>query len=545
MQGKTAIARILKAEGVEHLTCFPNNAIIEASAIEGIRPVTARTERVAVNIADGLARVTNGRRIGVCAVQYGPGSENAFGGIAQAYGDGTPVLLLPGGVERPRQGATPNFQAIHNYRAVTKWVETVNAASRIPQMMRRAFTLLRNGRPGPVMLEVPTDVMREELPDAAVALAPVARSAPLGDPADVREAVRLLLAAKAPVIVAGQGVLYAEAWEELRALAELVHVPVLTTLNGKSAFPEDHPLALGAGGLSGPKMVDHFVKKADLVLGIGTSFTRSTFIVPIPSGKTMVQVTIDERDINKDYLIAHAVIGDARAVLRQLLDETRARGGAGAGASPDPTAEIAAVKRAYLDAWMPRLTSDEIPINPYRVVWDLMHTVDRRRTVVTHDAGNPRDQMVPFYEAVIPRGYIGWGKSTPLGAGLGLAMGAKLGAPDRLVVNLMGDAAFGMVGMDFETAVRSRIPILTVLMNNGLMGGYDKYLPVSTERYGTRYLSGEYAKVAEGLGGYTERVEKPHELSGALRRAIAETEAGRPALLEVITREDAEYPQYS
>jgi len=542
MQGKTAIARILKAEGVEHLTCFPNNAIIEASAIEGIRPVTARTERVAVNIADGLARVTNGRRIGVCAVQYGPGSENAFGGIAQAYGDGSPVLLLPGGVERPRQGVAPSFQAIYNYRAVTKWVEAINAAERIPLMMRRAFTLLRNGRPGPVMLEVPTDVMREELPDAAMQYSPVARSRPLGDPGDVRESVKLLLAAKAPVVVAGQGVHYAEAWEELRALAELVRVPVLTTLNGKSAFPEDHPLALGTGGLSGPRMVDHFLKKADLVLGIGTSFTRSTFIVPIPAGKTMVQVTIDERDINKDYPIAHAVIGDARAVLRQLVDEVKARGGR--AASSDPTSEIAAVKREYLNEWMARLTSDEIPINPYRVIWDLMHTVDRRRTVVTHDAGNPRDQMVPFYEAVVPRGYIGWGKSTPLGAGLGLAMGVKLGAPDKLVVNLMGDAAFGMVGMDFETAVRSRIPILTVLMNNGLMGGYEKYLPVSTERWGTRYLSGEYAKVAEGLGGYTERVEKPHELVGALRRAIAETEAGRPALLEVITREDAEYPKY-
>ena len=542
MQGKTAIARILKAEGVEHLTCFPNNAIIEAAAIEGIRPVTARTERVAVNIADGLTRVTNGRRIGVCAVQYGPGSENAFGGIAQAYGDGTPVLLLPGGVERTRQGVAPNFQAIDSYRAVTKWVETVNAAARIPQMLRRAFTLLRNGRPGPVMLEIPTDVMREELPDAAVEHAPVRRSAPQGDPADVREAVRLLLAAKAPVIVAGQGVLYAEAWDELKVLAELVRVPVLTTLNGKSAFPEDHPLALGAGGLSGPQMVDRFLKAADLVLGVGTSFTRSTFIVPIPPGKTLVQITIDERDINKDYPIAHAVIGDARAVLRQLVDEARARGGR---AAADPAPAIAAVKRAYLDAWMGRLTSEEIPINPYRVIWDLMHTVDRRRTIVTHDAGNPRDQMVPFYEAVVPRGYIGWGKSTPLGAGLGLAMGAKLGAPDRLVVNLMGDAAFGMVGMDFETAVRSRIPILTVLMNNGRMGGYDKYLPVSTERYGTRYLSGDYAKVAEGLGGYTERVEKPHELAGAIRRAIAETEAGRPALLEVITREDAEYPQYA
>jgi acetolactate synthase-1/2/3 large subunit len=193
---------------------------------------------------------------------------------------------------------------------------------------------------------------------------------------------------------------------------------------------------------------------------------------------------------------------------------------------------------------MPRLTSDEVPVNPYRVIWELMRTVDRRGTIVTHDAGNPRDQILPFYEALIPHGYLGWGKSTQLGSGLGLAMGGKLAAPDKLVVWLVGDAGFGMTGLDFETAVRSKIPILTIVMNNGLMGGYERYLPVSTARYGTRFLSGDYSKVAEGLGGYTERVEKPHDLAPALRRAIEEVDAGRAALLEVITKEEPEYPTY-
>ena len=544
MDAKTAVAKILKAEGVEHLLCFPNNALIEAAAVEGIRPICARTERVAVNIADGLSRVSSGRKIGVVAVQYGPGAENAFGAIAQAYSDASPVLLLPGGVERGRQGVPPGFQAIYNYRGVTKWVEVINFADRIPQMMRRAFTLLRMGKPGPVMLEIPTDVVKEAVPDEAVArYAPVKRSVPHGDPADVREAVRMLLAARSPVIVAGQGVLYAEAWDALKAFAEAVQAPVLTTLNGKSAFPEDHPLALGAGGLSGPKTVDHFLKKADLVFGIGTSFTRSHFIAPIPPGKPIVQVTISEEDVNKDYPVAHAVIGDARAVLTQLIEEVRAQAGPG-GRSSAVAEEVRGVKAEFLKEWMPRLTSNEVPISPYRVIWDLMHTVDRRHTIITHDAGNPRDQLVPFWESLVPHGYVGWGKSTQLGTGLGLAMGAKLAAPDRLVVNLMGDVAFGMVGMDFETAVRSKIPILTVMLNNGLMGGYDKYLPVSTERWGLRYVSGDYAKVAEGLGGYTERVEKPHDLVPALRRALEEVTAGRPALLEVLTREEAVYPKY-
>ena len=543
MLGKTAIAKILKTEGVEHVIAFPNNLLIVAVATEGIRPVIARTERVAVNIADGMTRVTNGRRNGVVITQHGPGSENMFGGVAQAYGDNSPVLLLPGALPRHQQGVAPNFQAIYNYRGVAKWVETVNAAPRIPQMLRRAFTLMRNGRPGPVVLEVSTDAMKEELADDFT-YAPVRSSRPHGDPADVRELVRMLLAAKAPVIVAGQGVLYGEASNDLVAFAELTRVPVLTTLNGKSAFPENHALALGTGGLSGTKMIDHFLRKADLVIGLGTSFIRSTFIVPIPAGKTIAQVTIDESDVNKDYAVAHAVIGDVKAVLRQLIAEVKDQAGPNGRKDDAITREVRAVKDEFLKEWMPRLTSGDTPISPYRVIWDLMQTVDRTRTIVTHDAGNPRDQIVPFFESLVPRGYIGWGKSTPLGAGLGLAIGARLGAPEKLSINIMGDAAFGMVGMDFETAVRSKIPILTILMNNGAMGGYDKYIPVATERYGARFLSGDYSKVADGLGGYTERVEKPVDLIPAFRRAIAEVEHGRAALLEVITREEPKYPTY-
>lgn len=543
MKGKTALANILKKEGVEYLFCFPANALIDAAAEVSIRPIMARTERVAVNIADGYSRVTSGTRIGVVAVQHGPGIENAFSGIAQAYSDASPILVLPGAFARERLGVPPNFQAIYNYRGVTKWVEVVLSAGRIPQILRRAFTLLRSGKAGPVLLEVPTDVMEEELADEAFQYTPTRGIRPWGDPQDVREAVDALLSARAPVIVAGQGVHYAQAWEELRELAELVQAPVMTTLNGKSAFPEDHPLALGAGGRTRPRTVDHFLRKADLIFGIGTSFTRSAYLVPIPPGKTMAQVTLSEEDVNKDYPIAYGVIGDAKAVLRQMIQEVTQRlGPNGRRGEEEVIREVKAVREAFLKEWLPRLTSDDVPISPYRVIWDLMHTVDRRRTIVTHDAGNPRDQMVPFYESLVPHGYIGWGKSTQLGTGLGLAMGAKLAFPDRLCINIMGDAAFGMVGIDFETAVRSGIPILTIVMNNGLLGGYEKLLPISTARYGTRYLSGQYSPVAQSLGGYTERVEKPQDIIPALRRAIQETEAGRPALLEFITREEPVFP---
>jgi len=201
-------------------------------------------------------------------------------------------------------------------------------------------------------------------------------------------------------------------------------------------------------------------------------------------------------------------------------------------------AEIRAVRDEFAAAWDHLLNSDSVPINPYRVINELMNTVDRSRTVVTHDAGNPRDQMVPFYEAVVPHGYIGWGKSTQLGTGLGLAIGARLARPDWLAVNVMGDAAFGMVGMDFETAVRCELPILTIVLNNGVMGGYRAYMPDAIQMYEANRLGGDCAAVARALGGHGERVADPSDLRPALERAIESVSGGTAALVEVITSEE-------
>ena len=542
MRGIDAVAKILKLEGVEYLFCFPYNQLIEASAKVGIRPVMGRTERTVINMADGFSRISNGERLGVAVVQFGPGSENAFGGVAQAFADSVPILLLPGGVDRRSQGLPPYFEATKHYGGVTKWVGQVNFADRVPGMMRRAFGLLRMGHPRPVMLEIPNDVATEEI-DEDFDYRPPSRTRSEADPQDVAEAVKALLAAERPIFHVGQGALYAQATTELVELAELLQVPVMTTMAGKSAFPENHPLSLGAGGHTGTGMVKLFLAEADLVLGLGCSFSTA-FSIPIPGGKVMIQNSVDELDINKHYRIDHALIGDCRLVLRQLIEEVKRQlGDEGRRGRNDVSQEIKMVKEKWLAEWMPKLTSEEIPINPYRVIWDLMQAVDRANTIVTHDSGNPRDQMIPFYEAIAPGSYIGWGKSTQLGYGLGLIMGAKLAAPQKLAVNVMGDAAFGMAGMDFETAVRERIPILTIILNNSALGGYEKYMPVATERYGTKYLSGDYAKVAAGLGGYSERIENPADVIPAIQRAQEQIALGKPALLEVITREEGAFSE--
>jgi acetolactate synthase-1/2/3 large subunit len=283
--------------------------------------------------------------------------------------------------------------------------------------------------------------------------------------------------------------------------------------------------------------VADFLKKADVVFGIGSSFTRTSFGVAIPPGKVLIQATNNEWDVNRDYRTDYAILGDAKLVLRQLIDEAKAQLG-GAARNGSVANEVRSAKERWLKEWMPRLTSDETPLTPYRVIWDLMHTVDVPNSIITHDAGSPRDQLSPFWQSQTPLSYIGWGKTTQLGYGLGLAMGAKLAKPDKLCMNVWGDAAIGFTGMDFETAVRERIPILSILMNNFSMAIELKVMPVSTEKFRATDISGDYAAMARAFGGYGERVEKPADIVPAIKRGIAATERGEPALLEFITTKE-------
>jgi len=545
MNGYEAMAQILKAEGVDLLIAFPHQTLIETGALAGIRPIICRQERTGVNMADGYSRIHNGRKIGVFSMQQGPGAENAFGGVAQAFADSVPLLALPGGEPFRRLGVQPTFEAVPNYRGITKWAALLYTPESMPAVMRRAFTQLKHGRLGPVLVEMNSDVMNAEYPAVMVDYQPVPRHASAASPEDVRELVTALLNASNPVINAGQGVMYAEATPELVEFAELTHIPVLTTLAGKSGFPENHKLSLGTGASSGTLMVHRFLQSTDFVLGIGTSFTKTVFNAPMPAGIPLAQVTNCAEDLNKDYVITYGAVGDAKVVLRQMIEEVKRQLGAqGRGDSNGVVDQIAKIRSEWLAEWKPHLTSNEVPISPYRVFSELARAVDVANTIITHDSGYPREQLVPFWKPVKPRGYIGWGKSTQLGYGLGLAMGAKLAAPEQQVINVMGDAAFGMAGLDLETAVRATIPILTVVLNNGVMTHYDTYMPYATERFGSNALGGNYTMVAEGLGAHAERVTTPDQLAPAIKRALAANQQGKPALLEVMTKAEETVSRY-
>ncbi|HEY1567627.1 MAG TPA: thiamine pyrophosphate-requiring protein [Solirubrobacteraceae bacterium] len=533
------IAGLLQREGAEFIVGFPENRLFNSAAALGMRPIITRTERVAVNIADGFARMTRGERFIPCVMQYGPGAEAAHAAVAQAFGDRSPILLIPGEHARAAQVDSPTVGAAEAYRAITAWRATVNEPEQGPGIFRRALQAVRGARRGPVLVAVANDVLYTPAADDRpweVSYPGARRSQ--ADAADVEETLAIIAAASSPLIVAGQGVLYADATDELVALAEALELPVATTLNGKSAFPEDHPLALGAAARTRPATVDRAFERADVILGVGTSFSRSLYITPMPSQATLGQIVSDPRDLATGYDVDFACVGDVKLVLGQLIARVQTRDGSGARENDDVRARIASTREEFSEAWLPRLTSEAAPMSPYRVVWELMHAVDRQRTVVTHDAGHPRDQIVPFYEAIVPHGYLGWGKSTQLGTGLGLAMGARLARPDWLSVNVMGDAAFGMVGMDLETAARCRIPILTIVLNNGLMGGYTEYMPEAVARYDAHRLGGDYRGVATALGVHAERVERPDDLRAALERCIACVASGRPALLEAMTHEE-------
>ena len=536
MQVTQAIAEILKQEGVKFIIGYPVNPIIEAAAIADIRTIIVRQERVGLHMADAVSRLSSGDDIGVFVMQHGPGAENAFGGVAQAYSESVPLLVIPAGYQRRLAHYYPNFNSTLNMQHVTKSAEPVTMGKALPEVMRRAFWQLRNGRGGPVLVEVPLDVFREDVGDFNYVPSYKARSTP--DPVSVNEVAAVLASAERPVIYAGQGVHYAKAWDALKTLAETWQIPVTTSLEGKSAFPEDHPLALGSGGRAIPKPVHEFLQDADVILGIGCSFALTAFGVQMPKGKTIIHATLDAKDLNKDVPAQHVLLGDAKLTLESLNTALEGRPKDTVAARADVPAQIAAIKADWLETWMPKLTSNAAPISPYRVIWELKQRVDPENTVITHDAGSPRDQLSPFWESTRPLSYIGWGKTTQLGYGLGLAMGAKLARPEALCINVWGDAAIGFTGMDFETAVRERIPILSILFNNFSMAIELPIMQVATEKYRRTDISGHYADMAKAFGGYGERITDPDEITAAIERGIAATERGQPALLEFITEQE-------
>ena len=271
------------------------------------------------------------------------------------------------------------------------------------------------------------------------------------------------------------------------------------------------------------------------MFAVGSSMTRTSYGQPIPDGKVIIHNVESIEDINKDFSVDVGLPGDARLTLQALIDEVKAQVGEGGRPANGVAEEIAEVRRGWLDQWTPLLETDEVPIGTYRVINEIEKNLDKENSVVTHDAGAPRDSILPFYTATTPHSYIGWGKSTHLGYGIPLMIGAKMADPNRFCLNFMGDGAFGMSGLDIETSVRAGAPITTVLLNNGGMATYPGGYPVANELFGLTRMGGDYAKIAEGLGAVGITVTQPSEVGPALVRAQQLNRDGRTVLLDIHT----------
>lgn len=536
------VARILKQEGVVWMSCYPSNPLIEAVAKEGIRPVAFRHERGAVMAADGYSRLSDRKRFGVVAVQSQAGAENSVGGLAQANADNVPILALPGGNPLDMLFVRPNFFAAKTWEPVLKRVEVITRPDQTGNVMRRAFHALRSGRPGPVLVEMPGDVCTMPIPDNAPPY--VSPKATLYAPAAgaVADAARQLVEAKEPLIWAGAGVLSASATEELKILAELLDAPVYTSMPGKSAFDERHPLAVGAGGatVAGPARL--WLDACDVLFAVGTSLTATPYGQRFSRDKFLIHSAIADDEINKDTAADIGLVGDAKLALEALIDAVKGLIGA-EGRDTGVRVRVKAARDAWLAQWMPYLTNDDGPLSPYRVIHEMNQVLDGERSVVTHDAGAPRDQIVPFYTATTPHSYVGWGKTTHLGFSIPLMIGAKMAAPERMCVNLMGDGAFGMSGLDIETSARAGIPITTVVLNNGIMATYPGGFPTAREQFGVSRMQGDYAGLAQAMGAEGIRVEQAAGMAPALEQAQRLNADGKTVLVDVKTRaEDSRAP---
>jgi acetolactate synthase-1/2/3 large subunit len=552
MRGAEAVVKALEQEGIRYISGFAGgglNPLWGPLRASSIRPFAARHERLGVEIADGYARATG--EVGVAMTGTGPGATNCLTGIAGCYADNVPVLLLMG--QHPLRNLGQEWQQEVSpsiFDGLCKWRGTFTRVQDIPQVMRRAFTALRSGSPGPVVLEMHQDVLTAEADESALAYTPVGAPGKAGpSDAEVQRAADMLVNASFPILNVGGGALSAGAAAEVLEIAEMLSMPVASTIMGKGVFPENHPLSLGGGVYPRSRYASgaaiQINRKADVVLAVGNSFRQpnGTDGRPIPQGVSIIHINADPADLNKTYQVDLPMLADAKLALRAIIQAVRQRLG-----PPDSPSYRGGLKQEIVDEirachekaeaeWMPRFTDPDTPTNGYRVVHELQQVIDPDRTIALHDAGGSRGYVVPFWMTTQPRNFVAMGGMAAMGWSVGAAIGAKLGRPDHLVVHVLGDASFGMTGMDLETAGRMGLPILTVVINNGGTGGG---MMGMEDPNGTppevAVLGGNFSIVADGLGCYSQRVENPDELQDAFRRAIRATEEGQSAMVEVMIR---------
>jgi len=540
IDGGALAVEILKKEKVSHIFSLSGghiNPIYNACLDAGIRIIDTRHEEAAVDMASGWAEVTG--EPGVVVVTAGPGVTNAFSAMVRARLANAPVVLIGGDCsnERRTMGAPQEVDAPLILKTTTKYAERVDDVCRIPEYLSTAFREARSGKPGPVFLSIPLDVIYDEADAAEVAIPDGYRTTdrPAGDPGPIRQAMGLLAQAESPVVLACRGVWWSQAHVELQAFIEKSNLPLYTGFMGRAFVPEDHPLAFGIAQPLYGSSAETGVAGADVVFAVGVTFDYNFGYGKPPLFREdvkVIQVDIDAAEIGRNRPVDIGIVGDPRAVLQQFLSELETR--SDVRGADEWLAKLREAQANVAKDAEPLLNSDSVPLHPLRLCKEIQDFLPREATI-SSDGGDNHWWCLPFFRAYAPARYIKCSTAYGgLGAGIPIGLAAKLARPDEPVLVFSGDGSFGFNGMEFDTAVRHNIPIVCVVANDQCWGmilhgqesTYGKDRIVGTE-LGLR----RYDKMVEALGGHGEFVERPEEIRPALERAFA---SGKPACVNVM-----------
>jgi len=557
--GKFVVESLLN-EDVKYLFGIPGGGIApfynEFYDYPQIKSILTQHEQGAGFMADGYFRACG--KVAACAATVGPGGVNLASGLHPAFQDNQAVLAFTnnvptdqfgkGGIQDASGWGPRSISHVGIFKEVTKWSVLVTRPDSIPEVMRRAFRIMLTGRKGPVHIDIAQDVIRAEI-EAEVR--PPQKYRPIcvvrGDPDRIKQAAQLLVKATSPAIMSGGGVMASGASQEVLELATLLGSPVATTAMGKSSFPEDHPLALGVVGLFGQDVANSVFRgdKTDVLLAIGSIFHQMTtsgwgkdF-----GGQKIIQVDMDPTEIGKNYPFEVGIVGDAKSVLQDLIEHVKA---AIARLTPPELKELEERKKSRQKEILalkgelkyyeePVSYSDAVPTKPQRAVRELRKFLEKN-AIVMADCGNNLAWVEKYYQALLPRGFIADGGHTAMGFSVAASIGVKLGAPDRQVVDVVGNASFTMLSKEVNTATAYNIPVVWFILNDNNLGmiiqgqkfGYGMWEP---ERYiVTQSYVMDFVKFAEACHAYGQVVERPTEIKDALKSAF---ESGRPSILDV------------
>jgi acetolactate synthase-1/2/3 large subunit len=520
-------------------------ALLDALGHSKVRFISTRHEQVAAHAADGYARASG--KPGVLLTHLGPGLTNATTGVANAALDSIPMVVIAGDIPSYYYGRHPHQEVnLHKdadqfdiYRPFCKRVYRVDRVADLPRIVERAFHLCKTGRPGPVLVDVPMDILSADLPVGSFQKDPPPMAATTLDPAVAARIIDLLASAERPVIYAGGGVLSSRATTELASLAEALDVPVAHTLMGKGCLPDGHPLLLGQTGFWGLPIANDMCRTADLILAVGTRLAEANssswnpeFTFSIPPTK-LIHIDIDPAEIGRNYPTELGVAADAKSALASLASAAQGKKHRN---RPGMRKKIADELAAFADNWKADWNSDQFPLRPERILGELRKAVPEDGFIVT-DVGWNKNGVAQQFRFTVPGTFITPSGLATMGFGPAAVLGVKVAQPKRAAVALIGDGAFSSNMSVIATAIEAEIPAVWVVMDNSAYGTiagleemhYGWSFGCMFESKGKPYAV-DYAAVARACGARGVAIKAASELGPALQEALA---ANLPTVIQV------------